>query len=503
MDLKSMQQDGRIDVLRCPDRMIFKGWNGICFPDGLLKHLSCKGLRVKDFGHYCDSLTRLMKACAEGIAAKWGREPVYVKPSERKEDVARGIARRQGITAGPVAILKAVEPCESFRLQHAKNRPTLAKDRRRCLTYYFYLIDRVLGFVHVRIPTWLPFTIQVHVNGHDWLAARMRRHRLGFEQVDNAFVALQDVGRAQALADEFARQDWPLTLNQLTRPFIGRVQDAIGPIGDYYWVTDQSEFSVDYIFKNPRELDELCDDLIRHAMSAGSADVLRFLGKRSATTTEVLSHLGRRYRGIRVKLCVGSNWLKVYTKHGCILRLECVTNDPTVFRRWRAGEGPKTKRGTVRLRKGVADMRALERHARKATQRLETWLSGVSNNHPARQELLRLGTRILKDGRSYRALNPSASDDLALLRAVMAGEHAVQGFRNADIRLLLHGETAASTVAKRQAAAVGRKLAILRAHGLIARIQRSHRWRLTEKGARLIAALLKVHDEAFPAALAA
>src|SRR2546426_7702134 len=45
----------------------------------------------------------------------------------------------------------------------------------KCLVHYFYLLDPEFGFMHVRRPTWFPFTMQVYVNGHDWLARRMNR----------------------------------------------------------------------------------------------------------------------------------------------------------------------------------------------------------------------------------------------------------------------------------------------------------------------------------------
>ena len=43
---------------------------------------------------------------------------------------------------------------------------------------------------------------------------------------------------------------------------------------------------------------------------------------------------------------------------------------------------------------------------------------------------------------------------------------------------------------RRQPAAVTRKLALLRAHGLIKRVPGTHRWVLTESGRRIVAALL-------------
>jgi hypothetical protein len=55
--------------------------------------------------------------------------------------------------------------------------------------------------MHVRLQTWFPFTMQVYVNGHDWLARQMQQRGLGFVQRDNAFTQLDDPVAAQKLAD--------------------------------------------------------------------------------------------------------------------------------------------------------------------------------------------------------------------------------------------------------------------------------------------------------------
>jgi len=58
--------------------------------------------------------------------------------------------------------------------------------------------------IHVRLQTWLPFTVQVYVNGHEWLAQQMVQKKLGFVQQHNAFTQLDDQVQAQRLADRFA-----------------------------------------------------------------------------------------------------------------------------------------------------------------------------------------------------------------------------------------------------------------------------------------------------------
>jgi len=80
--------------------------------------------------------------------------------------------------------------------------------------------------------------------------------------------------------------------------------------------------------------------------------------------------------------------------------------------------------------------------------------------------------------------------DAELLAAVNRGEFAINGFRNRDIRVRLYSPTADQRRERQQMAAMGRKLRLLRAHGLIAKVSKTHRYVVTEKGRRIITALL-------------
>jgi hypothetical protein len=86
-----------------------------------------------------------------------------------------------------------------------------------------------------------------------------------------------------------------------------------------------------------------------------------------------------------------------------------------------------------------------------------------------------------------------------LLETVTRGEYEIAGFRNRDLRVALYGgsltsaddETAeAAATRRRDAGRVSRQLAMLRAHGLIKKVPRTHRYRLTDNGRIAIAAIL-------------
>ncbi len=72
-----------------------------------------------------------------------------------------------------------------------------------------------------------------------------------------------------------------------------------------------------------------------------------------------------------------------------------------------------------------------------------------------------------KDGRHHARFNPLSPADRELFRAVLAGGHAITGFRNADLVARLYRRPPADAQeAHRRCARVSRLIAKLRGHGL-------------------------------------
>jgi hypothetical protein len=89
------------------------------------------------------------------------------------------------------------------------------------------------------------------------------------------------------------------------------------------------------------------------------------------------------------------------------------------------------------------------------------------------------------------------SEEQRLLQAVNRGEFALNGFRNRDIQALLLAPSDHPLDAKekrRRSAAISRRLRILRAHGLIRKIPKTHRYQLTDPGRLAISAILTVQQ---------
>ena len=101
-------------------------------------------------------------------------------------------------------------------------------------------------------------------------------------------------------------------------------------------------------------------------------------------------------------------------------------------------------------------------------------------------------------GRSSRAFNPATAPDHALFAAVLRGEHTLQGFRNREVRTRLFGPTAVTD--RRRSAQVSRLVKRLHLRGLVAKIPRSRRWRITQLGHTVMSAAIRRREEDFPTA---
>jgi hypothetical protein len=482
------------------DRVRFRGtlrW--LASVEGLGTFLHHQGVLLKEFKVYAQGLTERIKLSAQQLAAREQRPLQYLYSSSlRKEDVAHDIAERDGVTDGLVCVLTAVEPCQTLTVGPNRDRQRLEvrAEPRKCLHQYFYLIDRELGWLNVRLQTWFPFTVQVVINGREWLARQLCRRRIPHERRDNCFVDVADLPQAQRLLDLQLRTNWSRRLDRLLQRVHPVHRTLFGPEPlRYYWSADETEWATDVLFRTPAALARLYPRLVRHALTAfGSGDVLRFLGKRPRvqkfTVAEVLSHLGRRPEGVRVKHALDRNSVKMYDKQQTVLRVETTINNPRQMKVYRASEdnpsGPKTYQ---QLRKGVADLHRRSQISQKCNERYLEALGTVDSSDTLLETAGAICQRTTWHHRPARALNPLAAADARLLEAVNRGEFTLQGFRNRDLCGLLYADEPALTE-RQKMSKVTRLIRLLRAHGLVQKVPQTHRYLVTPAGRQTITAVL-------------
>jgi hypothetical protein len=460
-----------------------------------------QGMLLRDFKSFVTTHSERLKHHARAIAEKTARPYIHLNGEVRKEEKARAIADSDDITEGLICILAAVEACQSFQLVPAPKRPCLIPARRKCLCLYFYFIDPQFGFMHVRIPTWFPFTIQIYLNGHEWLARKLDQHAIPYSKLENAFLRIDNPTRAQRFSDQLAQKNWPRILNAFAQRFNPLLSDLLHPM-QYYWIVEQAEYATDVMFTNPSALKPLYQELLKHATLCFSAeDVLTFLGRKlhGRFEGEVLNQYSKRQPGARVKHRMKENGIKMYDKHGSVLRIETVINRPYEFKVRRRGrrKGQEVI-GWFPMSKGVSNLYRYAEVSYGANSRYLDALSIVGDPTQAQHHLQKLANPISHNGRSYRGFNPAAKKDIDLFAAVLRGEHAIMGFRNRDILHHLFSHIKDLATLRRLGARVSRLLKLLHLHQLIAKIPRSRRWRVTLKGQSIMAMVLKIHHDNYP-----
>jgi hypothetical protein len=494
-----------VALLSCFDRVIFKGHLALSAPCKLEYFVDCVlKVRRSDFmktlaPQYSDRLV----VHARNWAAKAGRTYAYRTGQFRKDEWALNLIQVQRISEGLVGILCTLETCPSFALVPGPERPQFVSRPRQQRVLYYYFLDREFGLVHVRLQTWLPFTVQVYVNGHEWLAQQMVHQKLGFVQQHNAFTQLDDPVKAQRIADRFAKLNWERILDRWAKQ-VNPLLRELFPNYPLHWVVDQAEYATDLLFTGRAALAGLYRALLDYAVRTFTPkDILSFLGRKwdRRFDGEVHTHYeDERWFGTRIKHRMKRNWLKMYDKFCRILWIETVINNPKEFWVYRTKwhrDGTSTV-GYYPMTKSVASLVHFQEQALACNRRYLDALAVVDDPAPAYPALRQLTEPKVVKGRSYAGFNPARREVTRLFRAVLDGDRIVRGFCNGDIREPLFGRLLKPTEQRRTSAAVGRLLKRLHVRHLVAKIPRTRRWRVTEQGRHLLGRVVQLYYPVWP-----
>ena len=494
-------------VLSGFDRLRFCGeWRRLNNERGVDSYLYQHKIRYTDFPAHAESLTKTLCHQTEKLAQQEGVPLQHLNsPAIDKEARALELAQAAQRTSGRVALLTCVELCSSYRLRKNSNghvKPV--KERSKCLHYYHYFLHAELGLCYVRVQSWFPFAIRIGMNGRQWLYRQLEQRGMPFQRRHNLLLSVGDPALAQKLLDNQRHTDWPTVLSNLVSPLQPLWAYLHGPAGTpYYWMTEQSEWATDFLFRSPSDLAERYPGWVKYGIETLQCrDVLRYLGKKVTAHGHVPSHdevkidLRQRPEGTRLKFWHGTNSIKIYDKEAHALRIETTINQPQGYKVFRVKEGQDdnaTKSWQI-MRKGVADLDRRAEVSHAANNRFAESLAAVAQTSTLGDLLKPLGQPVIEKGRRMaRALNPLTGADGRLLRVLAQGDFLLTGFRNRDVRASLHGQASNDDERRRQAAQVTRQLALLRTHGLIVKVPKSHRYHLSAVGRRTVALILAAH----------
>lgn len=485
-------------IISCFDRVVITGtFPDICYSEAMAGYLSSQGIRIFDLPRFAEPLREEIRSNAQRLAEQNSLEIEYIsKKNFRKEEQVKKVIAKRGEHPGLVHIFSAMEQCKSFRPWHDKVKgKTLLKMRDgKCLHYYFYFIDKQLGLCYLRVPTWAPFRLQFYFNGHNWLANQLSQKGISFELLDNAFIDISSFDRAQRISDCFNVNRLHKLLDSYSKKLCPVAKHFVSGI---HWSIMQVEYATDIIFQKRSDLQALYEPLIRTAVHAvKAADVATFLGRKLSGNFkgELGNDFGTRVEGTRIKHHMARTSIKMYDKHGLVLRLETTSNDVTFFRHHRRVEH---RDGTCSFKdapvlKSVYSLGVMSEQLGASNSRYLSFLSALDQPAYPVRHVHKLATRVRENERSYRGLNLMCGEDTELLVAIARAEFCISGLRNRDLQNLL-GKTGNQ---------VSRLLKMLRLHGILKKVARRHKYYLTKFGERIVALVLRLREETIIPALA-
>jgi hypothetical protein len=443
--------------------------------------------------------TELTQRLKSGVTNLVWRGVPYLEAARVSDDAVQAWLESL-YAAGPragslVAIVRTIEGVSSFscrprKHKRAKGHPTtgrrtvktaehhLTRARHNICVYYFFVYDTHWGRASLRLSSYVPFEVSLHLNGHDYLERQLLRQRRQITMAENAVAKVVDW---KALR-ELAGVDLEAAVRRFAAYWVARLPHGLTTaqldmIGGYYWYLQVLEVSHNFVFRSADQCRPVFETLLLHNQLLGSPDTIRYLfGMTRGPRRPTSSQLTLRTPMGCFKAFYGSNWLKCYDKQGFILRFELVMNMATDFV----------------ATKSLSNLRYLTQLGQNVCKRLErTCLTAVSCPVSARayKSLVEPGTDAC--GRRYPAIRPERPAQQALLATILSLTHCAAGFSNRELRAKHHQQHGVPL----KPSQASYRMRVLRAHGLIEPVGGRRRHQLTRAGRPIVAFLIKLYRQ--------
>ena len=485
------------------DRMIIKGHIRQFFSaSGKGFFLSEQNVLLKDFSAYANQVTSDIVAYVEKMAEETHRPLRYLTSAKiPKEQTAMEMLKDNPVEEGLVCILSVVEYCQT--LQPIKNRDGRLELRnvdRKCKYYYLYYLDSHFGFMHVKLQTWFPFLIQVYINGREMMKHVFDENGITYKMYDNSFYEISDIAKAQELADKFDSKSLCRQLDLFAHkvnPYLDTIESILH--AGYHWCVDQCEYATDVMFKSREALEDIYPSLVGHAFyDFKCTDVFSFLGRKldPKFQGETVSDYRKRPTGWRIKFKMKSNSIKMYDKFSC-LRVEMTINDPREFKVYKDvhhQDGTVSKRW-VPMGKSISNLYRYAEVSKAANRRFLDSLQDIVPAGSIEREINEVCGKKTVRGKTVTGYNVWSKETIQLFEAISDGKYLIRGFTNKDIRIILYPKIHAE---KKVRGKMSRTLSKLRAHGLIRKIPHSRKYLVTDKGRRIMGALIETKRKLYP-----
>ena len=420
-------------------------------------------------------MTQRFVDAIKSFAARNRIEIVSFRRGERKDDRTRQYLRNWTGGEGVLYIGKAQEKAKVVRTERRHDPatgdtyPWLAASTAMVNQFYFYAVDDDFGPFFLKLCSYFPYNAKLCINGHEYLKRQLTKQGIAYESLDNGILRCSDPERLQRLANGLTAgkvdallRKW---LARLPHPFTAPDRQQ----GIRYDVSIlQAEFALTQVFDRPAQGRVFFEEVVRENLDMGRPDHVQLIFNR-----RVNRRTPSRYRtrvitdGVTPSLHVDykHSRIKQYHKEGRALRTETVINDTYDF-------------DVGRRLRNLDDLKKIGFAANRRLLGVQRLSHDCTLGADVLDELHR---PVTIDGQRASALRFGDRRVQSLFAALLRFDLLPQGFRNRELR-----ETVASLCGLSPddygAGRMTYDLRRLRLRGIIERIPRTQRYRLTAEG---------------------
>ncbi len=431
-------------------------------------------------------LSRAFVASIQGFAEREGIEIVPFAKGERKDEVTQQRLQDFGACEGVLYIGKAQEKFATFRVtkkfstQTGQPFPWLSRSTVMCNHYYFYLVDEDFGPLFIKFAAYFPYTARVCLNGHEYANRQLAKEGIAFEALDNGVLSCADPARLQQILDDLDEAK----IKAVVDKWLARLPDPFTPADHAAGFNPQlsilqAELARTQVFDRPRSGRHLFEEIIRENLDLGRPSKVSLIFQRRITKrTPGRFHSRVITQGVIPSLHIGykSTKIKQYFKQGRALRTETTLNNTRDF-------------GIGRLLNNLPAVRAIGFEANRRLLEVET----ISQDCTLAEGVFDQVTQPqVVDHQRVAGLRFDDVRVMALMQVLCLFWLQPQGFRNATMRQWM-AQTLGISPDAYTPGSMTYDLRRLRLHALIARIPRTHRYRVTDRGRRVALLFTKVH----------
>jgi len=404
-----------------------------------------------------------------------GVDLVAFQKGQRKDDVTQKYLGRFAQHEGVLYVGKAQEKARVMRTERRRSRftggtyPWIVESTAMVNHYYFYCVDEDFGPFFLKFCSYFPYNAKLCINGNEYLKRQLAKCGVAFEALDNGVKSCADPKLMQRVCDELSAGK----IDRLLRKWLRRLPHPFPPrdraAGYRYQLSIlQAEFSLTQVLDQPVTGRIFFEEVIRENLDIGRPSQVSLVFDRKVSrrtpgqfrtrviTDGVVPSLHVDYKKTRIKQ---------YHKEGQALRTETTINDTRDF-------------GVGRLLHNLPKLRRIGFAANRHMLEIEQISHDCALGEDAFQDLQH--PRHV-DGQRAPALRFADPKVQALLHALVMFVFVACGFTNQDLRqayAVLLGLRPGQIGPGRMSYELRR----LRLHGLIERVPKTHRYRLTSLG---------------------